>query len=83
MSYSLLASSGDGRYTPFANAAGTSSAALHSLAVWTDNWVSCVVIYLFLALIIDVGGAIVLAQGVDPIVSFNNPIFGSTSPTDM
>ena len=82
-SFSVLASGANGRYRPFSDAAAAPGWLVASLAAFADNWLAAVTIYLFLALVIDIGGVLVLAQGVEPIAGFNNPIFGSSSPSDM
>jgi len=95
--YSVLATGRHTRfhytYTPFMDAERMmewDEATIHGkymdwelLAHLADSWVACIVIYLYLALVIDIGGFLVLLQGVEPIAGFNNPIFGSSTPTDM
>ena len=79
----MLASGANGRYQPFADAGAALDWPVAYLATLADNWLAAVTIYLFLALVIDIGGVLVLAQGVEPIIGFNNPMFGSSSPSDM
>lgn len=77
---------GGGRWRPLAEAApsvvGTSWAAGYA-AMLLDDLIGSIVVWLFLAIILDVGGLLLIVQGKgQPIVAFDNPIFASTSPVD-
>lgn len=85
VAFSVLAAGNDGQYRPLAStSAGLESAVASAMVSWVDNWIGSLCIYLFLALIIDLGGVLlILTQGLEPITAFNNPMLGSRSPTDM
>lgn len=83
VSFSVLASAGNGRFRPFQDTTTSQTPATPTIVWLADNWLASFVVYAFLALTLEVPGLKVIAEGYEAVQPFHNPMFGPTSPTDL